>query len=82
MTDERIDPTITAEVKRQWVALRASGDPDEERFIEAAIRVADRERGLKEERKLRMAGAPEEPWVLMSRLASDWRQVERGGEDG
>jgi hypothetical protein len=62
---------------KSYSSLSAEDRAARHESMEAAIREADRERGLKEERKLRMVGAPEEPWVLTSRLVSDWRPVER-----
>jgi hypothetical protein len=87
VTDERIDPKV---IKAASEAYRRARDQleyfgateyDGPSPIEAAIRAADRERGLKEERKVRRAFVGpddiEYPDELRVRLTSDWRPVER-----
>ena len=79
MTDGRIDPKVIRAAVNGYCA--ANDCPRLDEAIEAAIRAADRTRGLKEER-LDPYPRSTTQFAPQVRLVSDWRPVEQGGEDG
>jgi hypothetical protein len=92
VSDERIDPqVIEAAAKAMYAALGTARQRSWEvltirqrepmlREAEAAIRAADRERGIEKESRPNglMSRGTDEP---LERYISDWRPVERGSED-